>query len=325
MFLQFLRVPKKYGRNSAFRHSSFISAMALFVALGIVLNIFSIQLVGFGGRASFVYGFLYLSGILFGPIYGFAVGAISDILGHIIAPQGAYIWQITVSNGLVAAITGLIFAIRIKGKWQKDVLVFAYTLVWVAVILCAFYFKEYIAPNSVINPKYTDYLEWVASGKEWSGAIPSEYLASAGLHNSARIIIIALASSFLFFGLYKIVPLEIAESKPAMENNHLHEGEPNSMATANEQGQEAFGSINWLTRLIFSAVVAFIPTTLGLTSWGLMTVFGGYAKTILAYSVWQIIWVGINLFILYLLIPALNRSVFRQYPIGSVPQGEKND
>ena len=51
----------------------------------------------------------FLAGIMLGPISGFAVGFLGDLLGWLILPQGAYMPLIGISSGLWGAIGGIIF------------------------------------------------------------------------------------------------------------------------------------------------------------------------------------------------------------------------
>jgi len=50
-----------------------------------------------------------LSGIVLGPVWGFAVGAISDVVNYFIRPIGAFVIGFTFAAGLVGAIPGYVF------------------------------------------------------------------------------------------------------------------------------------------------------------------------------------------------------------------------
>ena len=55
---------------------------------------------------------LAVAGFILGPIYGGAVGAISDVLGHFIRPTGPFFPGFTLSN----VITGVIFGLMLYKK-----------------------------------------------------------------------------------------------------------------------------------------------------------------------------------------------------------------
>ena len=85
-----------------------IADMAIFIALGVVLNLCSFQSFGtYLGRISLVYLFCYLSGFILGPWQGFAVAFIADLIPGLLLPQGPYSVLIGLSNSLMAMIAGL--------------------------------------------------------------------------------------------------------------------------------------------------------------------------------------------------------------------------
>ena len=84
-----------------------IADMAIFIALGVVLNLCSFQSFGtYLGRISLVYLFCYLSGFILGPWQGFAVAFIADLIPGIFFPTGPYSIIISVSNATMALIAG---------------------------------------------------------------------------------------------------------------------------------------------------------------------------------------------------------------------------
>lgn len=91
-----------------------IAYVALITALGIVLNFLSFS-AGIFGRASFVYLFANLAGIILGPWLGFASAAIADLIPAIFWPQGPWMPLLTLSQGLMALIPGLVFR---YAKWK---------------------------------------------------------------------------------------------------------------------------------------------------------------------------------------------------------------
>ena len=84
-----------------------IADMAIFIALGVVLNLCSFQSFGtYLGRISLVYLFCYLSGFILGPWQGFVVAFIADLIPGIFFPVGPYSIMISVSNSTMALIAG---------------------------------------------------------------------------------------------------------------------------------------------------------------------------------------------------------------------------
>ena len=85
----------------------------LLIAISIVLKILFEVYIPLGGFPSLRLNItalpIMLSGILFGPLAGFAVGFISDILCFIIKPGGPFFIGFTLANGLTGFIPGLLF------------------------------------------------------------------------------------------------------------------------------------------------------------------------------------------------------------------------
>lgn len=102
-----------------------VAYCALFVALSVVANTFTLYIgVGGGNALSFVYTVCFLSGAVLGPLGGFITGACGDVLGWLINPSGgAFNPAISVISGLIGLISGLTFFLFKKlGKGDKTVL-----------------------------------------------------------------------------------------------------------------------------------------------------------------------------------------------------------
>ncbi len=88
-----------------------LAITAMFVAVGVVLNIFSSQLPKLGafGRMSLIYSYCTIAGVLIGPWLGAASAAIADIIPALILPEGGIVWMplITLSNAVMAIIPGI--------------------------------------------------------------------------------------------------------------------------------------------------------------------------------------------------------------------------
>ena len=85
-----------------------LCSIALLSALSIVCNMYSITVTP-DISISFTYIIAFLSGVFLGPIEGFAVGAIGDGIGCIIAPKGPYAVTVTISSALMGVLFWIIF------------------------------------------------------------------------------------------------------------------------------------------------------------------------------------------------------------------------
>ena len=92
----------------------------LLLALSVVLKIVFEVYIPIGGlptlRVNLTAIPIFLSGIIAGPVFGFAVGALSDILCFLIKPSGPYFPGFTLVSALSGLLPGLIFVFRDKIK-----------------------------------------------------------------------------------------------------------------------------------------------------------------------------------------------------------------
>lgn len=103
-----------------------VAYLGVSVALSVVANIFTIFVSAFGSNSiSFTYLVTALAGILLGPVSGGIVGGLGDVLGHFIAPQGAFNPFITLSSVLIGVIAGLIFKIKKLNPYIKIAVAYA--------------------------------------------------------------------------------------------------------------------------------------------------------------------------------------------------------
>lgn len=122
--------------------SSLVKA-ALLAAISIVLTrVFSVM-VPLGGLPALRIGFgsipIMLSGMMFGPLIGGITGLVSDLLGYMMNPQGAFFPGFTVSSVLFGVLPGILFrTLKIqKQKFNYNVvnafivLAFAVGMIWV--------------------------------------------------------------------------------------------------------------------------------------------------------------------------------------------------
>ena len=98
-----------------------ITTMGLLIALSIILTRVASLRIAIGGVEGIRIGFgglpIILGGLLFGPLSGGLVGAISDLLGYFINPIGVYMPHFT----LTSALTGIIPALVLKLSQKNEI------------------------------------------------------------------------------------------------------------------------------------------------------------------------------------------------------------
>ncbi len=92
-------------------------------ALATVLNIYTIPISG-SNFLSLVAFVCFAAGVLCGPLGGFAVGFIGDLLGAIIMPFGPYNPVIGIATGMLGFIPGFIFTYFKGNLYVKTVIAF---------------------------------------------------------------------------------------------------------------------------------------------------------------------------------------------------------
>ena len=108
--------------------------LALLVALEVVLSRFlsintPIHKIGF----AFVP--LALSGMLYGPLAGFATGAVSDLLGATLFPSGPFFPGFTLTTALKGLVYGLCLSRKNTGGWKRIVFAVTFNAVVFSLIL----------------------------------------------------------------------------------------------------------------------------------------------------------------------------------------------
>ena len=100
-----------------------IIILGLFISISVVLTRYASLRVPFFGVEGVRFGFgklpIILSGIIFGPILGFVVGALADIIGYAISPIGAYMPHFTLTSALNGLIPGIIVHYLFRNKLIK--------------------------------------------------------------------------------------------------------------------------------------------------------------------------------------------------------------
>lgn len=103
------------NNNTNTRTKDLVTASML-IALSIIFSRFFNVPISEGLRLSFGQIPIIIAGVLLGPLWGFAVGIVSDITGYIINPMGAFMPGITLNAGLIGLIPGLMCKYILKNK-----------------------------------------------------------------------------------------------------------------------------------------------------------------------------------------------------------------
>lgn len=104
----FLGTKPKSKNGIVLKTTARITYIALLTALSTLFNIGTFYPVKYFAL-SFTAIPCFIAGIMLGPISGFAVGFLGDLVGALIAPQGPYMPMIGIASGLFGLIPGLIF------------------------------------------------------------------------------------------------------------------------------------------------------------------------------------------------------------------------
>jgi len=102
---------------------------SLLLAICVVLGLLGTVMLGQFIRISFNYLHIALGSMLFGPVVGSILGALSDILNYILAPKGPFYPGFTIN----AIITGLIYGF---GFYRKRITIKRIVLIKVILVFC---------------------------------------------------------------------------------------------------------------------------------------------------------------------------------------------
>ncbi len=97
-----------------FRASQVVALVAVFAALNVITDSFGRELPQAGIWYSWNFSIEPLTGIVLGPLFGFASNFIGVMIGHYVNPIGVYEFLFTIGAPIGAAVSALMF----KGRWK---------------------------------------------------------------------------------------------------------------------------------------------------------------------------------------------------------------
>jgi ECF transporter S component (folate family) len=166
------------------RQTKMITFTAVLIALTVVTKALSI--VTPITKITFSYIPIMLSGIFLGPIQGFIVGGLGDMISALLFPRGAWLPTLSIAAGLMGLIPGLIFKIKFSKNREND-----WKFNWVKVLISAI--LNFALCTMFIN-SFTIFYFGGAANTTTLAAIFIERLATQPLVYAANIpIVIALS------------------------------------------------------------------------------------------------------------------------------------
>jgi len=170
--------------NKASLHLRRMLVSAVLLAVALVLKTFFsvyIPLLGQNGMSVGISGiFSMLPSVLFGPFYGAAVSGLSDLLGYVLKPSGAYMPLLTLNAALGGFLRGWLF-FRMRGKKDKHLRA-AVIAVTVLLLLAGIFGLVCLQADGV-------------DGTFYDRVTPEEALAMEGLSPVSRLLITRTANT----------------------------------------------------------------------------------------------------------------------------------
>ena len=155
-----------------------IALLAVFVALSIVVNCFSID-VGSSNKIAFTYVVCFFAGYLLGGVPAFCIALLGDAIGYLVNPVGVY-WLFGLTLGVYAFLMGVVMNFQVRADENK-----AAPYVRTAVALVLGYVLITVLLNSLVN-------YWYVMLFVWNGAAKKTFLVYLGGRLAFQSIVYAV-------------------------------------------------------------------------------------------------------------------------------------
>lgn len=155
-----------------------IALLAVFVALSIVVNCFSID-VGSSNKIAFTYVVCFFAGYLLGGVPAFCIALLGDAIGYLVNPVGVY-WLFGLTLGVYAFLMGVVMNFQARADENK-----AAPYVRTAVALVLGYVLITVLLNSLVN-------YWYVMLFVWNGAAQKTFLVYLGGRLAFQSIVYAV-------------------------------------------------------------------------------------------------------------------------------------
>ena len=124
-----------------------VALLAVFIALSIVVNCFSID-VSASNKIAFTYVVCFFAGFLLGGVPAFGIALLGDVIGYLVNPVGVY-WLFGLTLGVYAFLMGVVMNFKVRAEENK-----AIPYVRAAVALLLGYLLITVLLNSAVNYWY---------------------------------------------------------------------------------------------------------------------------------------------------------------------------
>ena len=136
-----------------------VALLAVFIALSIVVNCFSID-VSASNKIAFTYVVCFFAGFLLGGVPAFGIALLGDVIGYLVNPVGVY-WLFGLTLGVYAFLMGVVMNFKVRAEENKAV-----PYVRAAVALLLGYLLITVLLNSVVNYWYAMLFLWEGVAKK---------------------------------------------------------------------------------------------------------------------------------------------------------------
>ena len=132
-----------------------LCALAMLTALTVVLAIYCTFRVGNAIKIPFKFVTVFITAVVFGPVWGGVVGALGDILNALFVPVGPPLPQITAVEFLYGVVFGIFFYKKINKSYYLNTVICALVLTIIDILLVSYlltgvgYFPSFTAAVSI--------------------------------------------------------------------------------------------------------------------------------------------------------------------------------
>lgn len=136
-----------------------VALLAVFIALSIVVNCFSIDVTA-SNKIAFTYVVCFFAGFLLGGVPAFGIALLGDVIGYLVNPVGVY-WLFGLTLGVYAFLMGVVMNFKVRAEENKAV-----PYVRAAVALLLGYLLITVLLNSAVNYWYAMLFLWEGVAKK---------------------------------------------------------------------------------------------------------------------------------------------------------------